>query len=327
MMDGKAFAGPLFIVGRPRSGTKLLRDLLNEHSQVAITVNESHFIPYYYHEIHKFGDLRKRENFERFYNELSKITFIRRLKKKNKSVSPDLWHESVEDWSYAGIVEAFYRAYARREGKIIWGDKTPSYLTQLPLLYALFPTAKVIHIIRDARDYCISINKAWGKNMYRAAQQWVDQVAKCRKDGAPHSGDGYHEMKYEALLDHPKETIGQLCEFIGIEFEEDMLRLNVPSENLGDTKGATVIVKGNHGKWKNSLEPAQVQRIERICGPLMRQLGYPVSYEGDAAPPHRLLMGLYKLSDGFNLMRFEYAEEKRLLAVLKGLLLAQKIKG
>lgn len=38
--------GPLFIVGMPSSGTKkLLRDLLNRHSWIAIPDNESHFIP------------------------------------------------------------------------------------------------------------------------------------------------------------------------------------------------------------------------------------------------------------------------------------------
>ena len=93
--------------------------------------------------------------------------------------------------------------YAGQLGKIIWGDKTPNYLLYLPLLKTLFPKAKFVHIIRDVRDYCLSINAAWQKNPYRAAQRWHDSIKKCRKDGKTLPQGDYMEINYEALIDDP----------------------------------------------------------------------------------------------------------------------------
>ena len=63
------FNGPVFIVGMPRSGTKLFRELLNNHSKLAFPPNESEILPYWSKNWHVYGDLTKFENFKRFYDE------------------------------------------------------------------------------------------------------------------------------------------------------------------------------------------------------------------------------------------------------------------
>ena len=175
--------GPVFIVGMPRSGTKLLRTLLNQHSDIGIPENESHFIPYYYRRLGGFGDLRDRINFDKFFQTISKSTFFCRLIERGKDISPDEWYQAVGCWDYGGVLKALYQLLARNEGKNVWGDKTPQYLTQLDLLWSIFPDARVIHIIRDARDYCLSMKRAWGKAMLRSAQRWADDVRLCREIG------------------------------------------------------------------------------------------------------------------------------------------------
>ena len=51
------FEGPLFLVGMPRSGTKLLRALLNRHPNISIMTNETEFLPYLVSHWESFGDL------------------------------------------------------------------------------------------------------------------------------------------------------------------------------------------------------------------------------------------------------------------------------
>ena len=298
----RQFIGPVFVVGMPRSGTKLLRDILNNHSLIAITPNDSHCIPYFYRKIRKYGNLEDFSNFERFYNDFSETVFFRRLIQREEFIDVKSWYKAVTDWSYAGVIEAFYRSYVRKENKTIWGDKTPSYLLNLPLLDSLFPEAKFIHIIRDPRDYCLSINKAFGKNIYRAAQRWHDSVMKCRQDGRLLSSEKYFEIRYEGLVDLPIDAARSLCAFLNVPFEKNMTNLRKPVGKTEVGRDTLSVVSKNYGKWKNQLRERSVRKIEQICGPVMVELGYLNSckYKGRRLSSTELL--LYKTLDGLNMI-------------------------
>ena len=53
-------------------------------------------------------------------------------------------------------IAAIFETYAEHEGKPRWGDKTPLYMQQLPLLERLFPDAIWVHLVRDGRDAALS---------------------------------------------------------------------------------------------------------------------------------------------------------------------------
>ena len=93
------FSGPVFIVGMPRSGTKLLRDLLNNHSAVGLAPNESHFIPYYYRRLERFKDLTDLCSFDRFFRDVHKSTFYRRLDAAGLAPDAEPWYERIEECS------------------------------------------------------------------------------------------------------------------------------------------------------------------------------------------------------------------------------------
>lgn len=304
------FTGPVFVVGMPRSGTKLLESILNRHPLIAITENESHCIPYFFNTINKYGDLKDFENFGSFYNDFSRTTFFQRLTKRDSFIDKESWHKEITSWSYAGIIEAFYQLYAKKKDKQIWGDKTPSYMLHLPLLKSLFPRAKFIHIIRDARDYCLSINKAWNKNIYRAAQRWHDSIRKCQEDAKMLPSPDYLEVRYEQLIDSPERTTKLICGFLDVSYNRNMTSLQKPTENLGDAKNFVGILKNNYGKWEKYLAEKNLMKIERICGSLLSELGYPVYYHDEILRLSSLEMFFYKILDGWNLFLFEKRNQK-----------------
>ena len=299
------FHGPLFIVGMPRSGTKLLRDLLNNHSQLGFPPNESHIIPYFYRRFKKYKKIHKRKNFHRFYKDFSATIFFQRLATKGPVPSPEKWYSTVSKWDYPGVLEAFYQIYAAQSGKTIWGDKTPNYLLYMPLLKSLFPEAKFIHIMRDVRDYCISINYAWQKNYYRAAQRWYNYIEKCRVDSKLLPNNAYMEITYEALIDNPKQILMQISDFAGVKFENEMLQLKKSTENLGNAQGYIGILKKNYRKWETQMNINEIRKIESICAPLLQKLGYPVAYKGKHKCVPRLQMFCYKIIDAIYIFRFE----------------------
>ncbi len=305
-----SFTGPIFIVGLPRSGTKLLRGLVNNHSRIHIPGNESHIIPYFYNNRSQYGNLSQVANFQKFYDDFSNSIFFKRLARSTKTtVTEKEWRQLVTDWSLSGVLEAFYRFYTEKKKKDIWGDKTPAYISHMPLLKTLFPTAKFIHIIRDVRDYCLSINKAWSKNMIRAAQRWHDDILQARSDASNFQAD-YMQIHYETLCEAPEKVLKSICEFLEIGFESQMTIPSKPTENLGDTRGTVGIVQNNSGKWRRQMPPQRVKRVEQICGSLLKELGYEVNYNG---PPQRVgatKMFYYSKMDALNLLRFQLSNYK-----------------
>ena len=142
-----------FIVGSPRSGTTLLRLMLDAHPLLTIPP-ETHFLPAVL-ELTGAGEAL-RQAFLRCivdgprWNDfhLSEETFERRL-------------QAIEPFDLTHGLHAFYRMYGERQQKPRWGDKTPGYVLHLRRIAGVLPTARFIHLIRDGRDVAASLRKLW----------------------------------------------------------------------------------------------------------------------------------------------------------------------
>jgi len=294
---------PVFIVGMPRSGTKLLRSLLNNHPKISILPVETEFLPYLVKKWHKIGeDLHDYKNFLKFYKKMIKLPYFLYMAERGKLIEPQEWFKRCKSFDVAGIFEALAKHDCKATENIIWGDKSPGYIKHILLIKKLFPSAKIIHIIRDVRDYCLSVNKAWGKNMLRVAQRWVDDVSKARSDGKKIKND-YFEIKYEDLLDNPEVKLKEICNFLNIEYYPEMIQLNEFTENIGDAKNVIGILKNNKEKYKKLINPKLLEKIESISWHLLLSLGYPVKRYEKMKRINKIKMKRYKILDGYNLIK------------------------
>jgi hypothetical protein len=307
---------PLFLVGMPRSGTKLLRGLLNQHPLIEIPNVETHFLPYWEKHWQEYGDLSDKNNFSYFYNEVINIPYFIYTLETRKIIQEKVWYQSCENFKISGVFEALMRhdANAPTESKKIWGDKTPSYITQIPLIKKLFPSAKIIHIIRDVRDYSLSVNVAWGKNMMRSADRWVEGIEEFNVNLKNYSNE-IIELRYEDLLDNPQKQLSRICDFIDLEFDKRMLQLESSCDTAGDTEGNTVIVKNNKQKFLTKMSIKQQKSLERIAKPVLEKYGYQVEYTGKAKRVNNTQMFIFKIMDTINL--FQYESKKR--GILRGI--------
>jgi hypothetical protein len=298
------FEGPLFIVGMPRSGTKLVRGLLNRHAGIRIAEIETEFLPWLARRFERFGEVADPACFQAFHAAMSRHSYFRWRAEHGRPVDARRWHAACADLTVAGVFEALIRddVGAPRGSGRIWGDKSPSYIDDIPLLKALYPAAKVLHIVRDVRDYCLSMRKAWGKDMLRAAQRWADGVRTAREDGAALDAD-YLELRYEDLLARTEAELRRACTFLGVAFDPGMLELEGSTENLGDARGATGVVPGNSGKWR-AMSPQTLARIEEIAAPVLVEFGYELALPARA--PRRLSgveLRCAQLKDAWRLLR------------------------
>jgi len=288
------FKGPLFIVGLSRSGTKLIRDLINNNNFVSLPNIESHFLPKI------LGD--EKISLNNAIEIISKSLFVQRFP-KNDFPSIELLEGSEKIENKIQLVEAILKYYGNIDenqkwnDNVIWGDKTPSYLRHLELLDTCFPESKFIHIIRDPRDRALSVNLTWGKSMERATELWRSEIQKASEWRS--KKDHYLEIKYEDLTNDPISVLKSTCDFLGIDFSEQMLTLNKPSEKYGKSSRLKSVNKTNTQKFE-VLKPSQIKRLEEIAFPVMKELGYKIIYAKKFKPYSQIEMMLYKYIDFFN---------------------------
>lgn len=300
---GERFVGPVFEIGMPRSGTKLLGNLLNQHSRLAIDTRETGFLPFWVNQWHRFGDLSIKSRFDRFYEGTLKLRYQRRRSRDGSLVSRDAWYEACRSYDPAGVFEALLRQgmQAPYDSSFVWGDKTPEHITQIPLLQRLYPDARFVHIIRDVRDYCLSIKNAWNKSILRAAQRWADDVGNARAIGR--GLESYLELTYENLLDDPAGELHRICDFLGLEFEPGMEVLKQDIERKGDARDKAYVVRDNQQKYLSRMSPRLRLKIEEIAGEQLRDLGYAVQYGGPQRRVGTIHLATLKACDAVNLIR------------------------
>ncbi len=214
-------AAPLFVLGVRRSGTTLLRVMLDRHSQLAVP-DESYFIP-------QLADRHRGAiDVGRFADDLRRIETLGE------------WQVPVEEvrarlrpgMPVGEAIGAVYDVYAARQGKPRWGDKTPMYMQHLGLLQRLFPDALYVHLIRDGRDAALSflampegiVTKTWAHPRSAAdfACQWRTEVAAARRLG-DRVGARYLEVRYEELVTESQGELRRICDLAGLAFETGML--------------------------------------------------------------------------------------------------------
>lgn len=310
MSTHNTFKGPLFISGMPRSGTKLLRDLMNNHSNISIPEHESHFIPMM---IRTYGldiDLNNDNNLTEVLKTFRGTKFYGNYPQHAAAISLNAIKEALPDRNWATVLEYIFRTFAPDQGyeSFIWGDKTPGYILHYDLLKKIFPHARFVHIIRDPRDYALSVNNAWGRSMFRAAQRWHETMQKIRSK--PKGDHEYLEVFYEGLLDDPAKVLAQICEFAGETYEEDMPTLRKPTENLGDAKGKSAIMKGNKNKFLERIPTEKLKRIEElVCAEAEKMRYTMVNNPVDYKPLGKNEILWLKVHDGFRSAWFHMQEK------------------
>ncbi len=278
---------PIFIVGVHRSGTTLLRFMLNSNPRIYIPP-ESDFVPRF------FGRDPHRALSQRRITWLLDVIFARyRLVKEWQGPPPDPEEFAAEmaEPTAAAFLDTLYSRYARQQGAQRWGDKTPIYASYIDLLAAIFPKAQFVHIIRDGRDVALSMLDKWGEkelhvDLYFAARNWRRRISQAQASGDQLSPDRYYEMRYEALVEDPERELRPLCQFL----EESYLPEMAQPQHLGRRQIATGDFHApvrqppstsRVGRWQREMAAADLRLFQRVAGGLLAELGYELA---DAGP-------------------------------------------
>jgi hypothetical protein len=265
---------PVVILGVSRSGTTLLKEMLDQHPELALP-SESYFVPQLWD---RHGERPERAAF------LADVARLARI--REWGVTPAAVDERLpREPRFAEAVGAVYRAYADLRGKPRYGDKTPSYMQRLPVLERAFPDALYVHLVRDARDAALSFlamrrrprfNWARPRGLLSFAAQWRREIEGARRFGARLGPERYVELRYEDLVAAPEQRLRELCAFLGLDWDPALLDYHrrIDAASLIDHPKLAEPPGAGRSDWRAQLSAIQQQRFEAVAAPMLDAYAY-----------------------------------------------------
>ena len=280
---------PIFIVGCPRSGTSFLYHLLLSaggfarfHTQMNVfDVLEP-----------IFGDLSIAGNRQKMMQEWLRSKAFAVSGLEASAIEARVMAECRSGSDFIRIV---MEEVAHKQGVDRWIDSTPTNVPHMLRISRDFPEVQFIHIIRDARDVALSLDKRqWSRplpwdrqrSLLAAGLYWEWIVRKGRKNGSV-LGPKYMEVRYEELVEQPQPPLERIGKFL--QHELDYARIQETS--VGSVKKPLTAFKEDLkqgrftpvGRWKDKFPPDQLAWFERLVGNYLQELGYMLSRPANGA--------------------------------------------
>jgi len=250
----------IFITGTFRSGTTLLSHIIKVNPDISMTYDSVHFM--------RFGYKRYGINKINFEDALRLgKDFYKRLKSRfNKAFDLELYKEKMSKCKFITYSYIYDTIMKLHLGNNNWGEKTVLEWRSSVDLFDMFNDIFVIHTIRDPRDVLSSwkyTTKAPGKDYLDAIGNCYDSMKYALKNSR-NFPKRYYVLRFEDLVDNPKKEIKKLCNFTGLDFNEEMINSQNFMSKIGGNKKwkpdtpfkdkIKGISQKPVGRWKNKLD-------------------------------------------------------------------------
>jgi len=290
-----------FIVGVGRSGTTMLRLMLDAHPDLAIPP-ETHFVPALIDAIAAGATPEQAAE---------TMTAVRQWGDLHTDPAEVVgrW-QRLDAFEPGPALRAFYEIYAERQDKPRYGEKTPAYVKSMLKIEGAMPEARFIHVIRDGRDVALS---RWKRTLGdkdpapagQVAETWQRRIRRAQRHGRKLSH--YLELRYEDLVTDTEPNLRRIAEFLALPWDPVMLtyyehaaeRMAEMARDLPATAGkptrpgeermqAHAMTRKPPDpsamyRWKERMSAADVAAFDAAAGELLNELGYEVGTETAAS--------------------------------------------
>lgn len=293
----------LFIVGLPKTGTKLIENILRKSSGTDYrTVGETFFMGHFIRKgvkdsLHKFGDLAHESNVRKLVNHFFtgnlKGGYWQGLSKQSFGINRNKFVNDIlkSERNPRDIYRIILNSHDNINERTILGDKTPGNLYHVRTLLDWFPGAKIIHTLRDPRAILAS---EWRKRTMRVPADylivkpkspfyefmiflhvittWLYAV-RLHKIYRVRYPANYYMSKFEDLILSPEDQIKSLCQFLNINYNSDMLNPRLSGSSYERFKGSGFDERSLN-RWQTYLKPWMSRWANILCKKYLRELGY-----------------------------------------------------
>lgn len=136
---------------------------------------------------------------------------------------------------------------------------------------AQFESIPVVHLVRDPRDVArSSLGMGWAGHVYYGVDHWIDTISDWKAAMPALPEDRRLVVAYEELIKAPQETLAAICTFVGLPFDPAMLTYDSGSSYGKPDPSLTT-------QWKRKQSAHEVGLVEGKIGDLLQEAGYDAS--------------------------------------------------
>jgi hypothetical protein len=238
-----------FLIGAERSGTTLLRLMLDHHPEIA-------WCSEFEYSVDPMGDGADFPETNRYIAWLERDRIFR-----------------LHGWQidrgldYPHLMDSFLQQ--KLGGKSVIGATVHRHF---PRLLKIWPHARFIYLLRDGRDVAKStIGMGVAGNMWSAMDRWMMAEKLWDELRASLPEDRWIEVRYEELIAEPVQGLTRICRFLGVNFDQAMFDYVHTTQTYGlpDPKLSQ--------QWRKKLSPEEIRQAEAKAGALLQARGYELS--------------------------------------------------
>lgn len=285
-----------FILGNPRSGTSLLRLILNSHSKVVVPPESGFFL--WWSKKYAEWNVDKSKNPELIDQYISDVKSSKKMETWNLDfnlVKANIYKQNPKD--YLTLSQIIYQTYAFHRAKepTVIGDKNNYYINHLETLYQLVPSAKFLHIIRDGRDVACSYQELakldtnspykpdLPTNIEAIANEWLINNSNILEFSKKIMRENFLSIRYEDLVLAIREQAELMCSFLGISYDANMLQYYKDNKQNVEEPISTLDWKkktlekpdtNNINKYKKILSIQEIENFNSVGGDMLRRFRY-----------------------------------------------------
>ncbi len=272
------------IIGTQRSGSNLLRVILDQSADIA-SPHPPHILITFMPLLSLYGDLDRDANYRLLVSDL--VAFVEANPVPWDGVrldGQDLFERS-ETRSLFELNRLIYEQAAKSKQARYWCCKSMNNVYYADQLEKQENKLKYIYLYRDGRDVAASFQKAvvGDKHVYHLARTWKqDQEASLRLSGKLDSGRLF-SLNYETLITEPEQTVRKLCDFLDIGYTAGMLHFYDSATSKATAAAGEMwsnvekpIMRNNTQKFLTAFKEHDLEIFELIAGDILKRLGYPL---------------------------------------------------
>lgn len=295
--------GPIFLTGASRSGTALVRSVLNNCPGVHLA-GETHY----------FDDLRAKlgeraeepltgedqKMCEDYFLALAHRPYGHGGVPEESPLDRDRLRAFAQEIGGSG--DDYFEAFCRMEAedRPRWGEKTPRHIFRLKELLRRYPDARAICMVRDARAVVASY-RDWknqggfdfeadpghretldreqerSQKSYHigiASMMWRSTVGAALEAQREFGVERVWIQQYEEFVQSPEATAQPMIEWLGLHWDQKLLDVPMHNSSVSNFSAAGGVSTAPLDRWRARLSKSEIGVIDRFCGQTLLDVGY-----------------------------------------------------
>lgn len=282
---------PIQLIGTQRSGSNLLRLMLNQLTEITAP-HPPHILKTFVPLMDRYGDLSINVNFQNLINDVCKFVELNPVKWNDLSLDRDLIFDQLQhSRNIYSLFEHIYARYASSKGSRFWCCKSLTNVHFAEELHSHGIKPYYIHLYRDGRDVALSFKKIMvgEKHTYHQAKSWKRDQDQALAIAEKLGSERVIRVAYEDLITNPEAQLSRICAFLQIQFRPQALDYFLSRDSQETALSGKMwqnvtkpVLRGNMCKYLKELPREDVLIFEAVAGTTLDRLGYPLHY-GDTA--------------------------------------------